>query len=207
VKIILEQGATGQSVFVFIQNSAVANGSGLTGLAYNTSGLTCYYVRTGDTSDTAVTLATATLGTWVSGGFLEVDSTNMPGLYWLCLPNACIASGVTTILYLQGAANMAPLVMEIQQTQWSFANGVVQVGSYATGMSPSAQVLKNPTDPILTNSAGDVSLIPNDESVLADLYDMISGSGDSATYTVNALKNAPSGALTVTGGQAIDLRA
>lgn len=86
---------------VFIRDTSVTSRvAGKTGLAWNTAGLSLYWIRAGDTSATAVTLATATLGTWTSGGFKEVDATNMPGVYELGIPNAAIASGATGVSFV-----------------------------------------------------------------------------------------------------------
>ena len=93
-------GSASIRIPVFIQNSAAGDGSGLTGLVYNTSGLTCYYWRgdAGNTGGTAVSLATATLGTFTSGGFVEKDSTNLPGEYEFGIPNAALASGAQWVV-------------------------------------------------------------------------------------------------------------
>jgi len=89
------------------------SGSALTGLAYNSSGLTAYYVRPG-ASPTAISLATQTAtGSYSSGGFVAVDNTNMPGLYRIDIPNAMFNSGVDeATIYIRGAANMNPLRIE-----------------------------------------------------------------------------------------------
>jgi hypothetical protein len=85
----------------------------LSGLAYNSSGLTAYYIRPGG-SPTAITLNTQTVtGAYVSGGFVAVDGTNMPGLYRIDIPNAVFASGATkATVYLHGAGNMNPIRLE-----------------------------------------------------------------------------------------------
>ncbi len=89
------------------------SGSALTGLVYNSSGLTAYYVRPG-ASPTAISLATQTAtGSYSSGGFVAVDNTNMPGLYRIDIPNAVFNSGVDeATIYIRGAANMNPLRIE-----------------------------------------------------------------------------------------------
>ena len=120
-KLSIVAGATSQSVNLFIQNSSLTNGSGLTGLAYNTAGLTAYYTFAGaNATATAITLATlaAVNSAYSSGGFKEIDATNMPGVYRLDLPNAVIAAskGRSVVVYLQGATNMAPCVLEIELT-------------------------------------------------------------------------------------------
>jgi hypothetical protein len=108
-------GSTSQSVHVFIQDSTSTTGAGLTGLAYNTGSLTAYYSRTRGAA-TSITLATlaAANSAYSSGGFKEIETSNMPGLYRFDIPDACLASGVRAVtIMLKGAANMAPVTLEI----------------------------------------------------------------------------------------------
>lgn len=102
---------------VFLQDSSSATGGGLTGVAYNTSGLTWYYWRedTGNSGGVSVTLTTATRGTWTSGGFKEIDASNLPGFYEIGIPNAVLASGASwAVLTLRGVTNMVPVKIELQ---------------------------------------------------------------------------------------------
>lgn len=115
MKLIEKKDATSKIIQVFILDSSKSDGSGLTGLVYNSLGLTAYYIREGAASPTVISLVTATVGTWTSGGFKKVDATNMPGVYELHLPNACFASGAEqVVVLLKGASNMAPSPIEIQ---------------------------------------------------------------------------------------------
>lgn len=113
-KLLVKQNATSRLATVFIQDNSKTTGAGLGSLVYNTSGLTAYYFREGDASSTAISLATMTLGTWATGGFIVADGTNMLGTYQLGLPNACFTALGSVVVYLQGAANMAPIVLEFQ---------------------------------------------------------------------------------------------
>lgn len=116
-KLSILAGTTSKTVKIFVQNSSLTTGVGLTGLTSATSGLTAYYIREGAGSTTQIVLTSATLGTFTSSGFILVDATNMPGVYELGIPNAAIAaSAKSVIIYLQGAANMAPVVLEIELT-------------------------------------------------------------------------------------------
>jgi len=115
VKLQIKKGSTSVSLYVFIQDSSVTTGAGLTGLVFNTASLTAYYVRP-LAAATAITLATLAAATsvWASGGFKEVDATNMPGVYRLDIPDAVIATGVNSVVVmLKGASNMAPVLLEI----------------------------------------------------------------------------------------------
>jgi len=130
MKLALVKGTTSKIVHVFILDSSATDGSGLTGLTYNSSGLAAYYIRPGDSSPTAITLATAAVGTWTSGGFVEVDATNMPGVYEIGLPDACLASGADqVVIMLQGATDMAPVVLEIELTDFDLHTATVTVGT------------------------------------------------------------------------------
>lgn len=113
-KLSIAPGSTSVSLLLFIQDSASTTGGGKTGLAYNTASLACYYVRPG-ASATSISLITQTVtGVWSSGGFVEVDSTNMPGVYRFDVPNAVLAAGVrSVVVMLKGASGMAPLVLEV----------------------------------------------------------------------------------------------
>jgi hypothetical protein len=116
-KLSLKAGSTSKLVNLFAQDSSSTTGAGLTGLAFGTSGLTVYYLREGAGSSVAITLATMTLGTWATGGFIVTDATNMPGVYQLGIPDAALASGAkSVIILLKGATNLAPVVLEIELT-------------------------------------------------------------------------------------------
>jgi len=112
---IFYAGSTSQSIDVFIPDSSSTTGGGKTGLAYNTASLTAYYRKGATGSATAITLATLAnaQASWSSGGFVEIDSTNMPGLYRLDIPNAAIDTAGLVHIMLKGAANMAPTTLRI----------------------------------------------------------------------------------------------
>lgn len=106
-------GATDQTIDIFIPDSSSTTGGGLTGLVFNSSGLTCYYRKGATGTATALTLATQTVGGAHSdGGFVEVDATNMPGIYRLDLSDTMVSSAGNSTIYLQGATNMAPVMIE-----------------------------------------------------------------------------------------------
>lgn len=125
MKLAMQAGKTSQSINIFIQDSSSTTGAGLTGLVFNTAGLTAYYAlpKAAAVSITLATLAAITTA-WSSGGFKEVDATNMPGWYRLDLPDAAIASGRYTTVHLKGATNMAPLPIEIELTAWDNQDAV-----------------------------------------------------------------------------------
>jgi len=109
------QATSNRSEYVFVQDSASTTGGGKTGILYNAASFTAYYVRPLG-SATAITLATQTVtGAWSSGGWVEVDATNLPGIYRFDIPNAVFATGVDhAVVMLKGASGMAPVSLEYQ---------------------------------------------------------------------------------------------
>ena len=101
------------SVVDYINITKSNSGIALTGLTYNSSGLTAYYIRPGG-APSVITLSSQTAsGSYSSGGFVPVDNTNMPGLYRIDIPNAVFNPGVSkATVYVRGAANMNPLRIE-----------------------------------------------------------------------------------------------
>ena len=105
-------GSTSQTVDFFIQDTTKTDGSGLTGLAHNSSGLVAYYKKGATGLAVQITLVSQTEGSaWTSGGFVAV--ANMPGVYRLDIPNAALDSEVQTIIQLRGAANMAQVTLRV----------------------------------------------------------------------------------------------
>lgn len=114
MKLLRKVGVTSEIWQIFIRDSSSTTGAGLTGLVFNTASLTAYYHRDTDTTATAITLVTMTVGTFTSSGFKEIDATNMPGWYQFCPPNAALATGAKSCMFhIKGASNMAPLPIEV----------------------------------------------------------------------------------------------
>ncbi len=143
MKLARKTGATSEIWQIRIADSSSSVGAGLTALTSGSSGLTCYYHRDTDTTATAVSLTTMTLGTFTSSGFLKIDDTNMPGCYQFCPPNAALAAGAKSVIFqLQGATNMAQLAIEVDldaQVDVTFWNGTV-VATPATAGIPDVNV-------------------------------------------------------------------
>jgi hypothetical protein len=94
--ITIAPGSTSQSIELYL---------GATGLAFNTSGLAAYYVRN-QSAPVAITLVTQTAtGAWSSGGFAEISSSLVPGVYRLDVPNAAFAAGASDVtIVVRGAS-------------------------------------------------------------------------------------------------------
>ena len=125
MKISILAGAASQTVNVFIRNSGSSTGAGLTGLVFNSAGLTAYYAlpKAAAVQITLATLAAVT-SSYSSGGFKEIDATNMPGWYRFDIPDAALASGRYVDIHFQGAASMAPCPVEIELTAWNNQDAV-----------------------------------------------------------------------------------
>lgn len=155
MKQIINLGATSKRMVVFIQNSSLTTGAGLTGLTNASSGLTWYYFREDSSVATQVTLAAETLGTWTSGGFKEVDATNLPGFYELGIPNAVLASGAKwAVMGLKGAANMVPVNVEIQLVAYD-PDDAVRLGLSAL---PNASAAASNGLPTVGSGSGQITL-------------------------------------------------
>jgi hypothetical protein len=125
-KISRQVGTTSLILEIFLQDTTSTTGAGKTGLTNATSGLNLSYKR--NTGTAAVNVATVNsittfgtfAGTSTQGAFKEVDSTNLPGVYELHIPNNALASGADSVLVmLSGMTGVAPLPLEIELTATS----------------------------------------------------------------------------------------
>ena len=93
---------------------ASTTGAPLTGLTSASSGLTGEYCRTdqGNATCTALTIVSATRGTFTSSGFVEKDTT--AGQYEFMPPNAAFATGADRVTFtLSGVTGMAPTIINV----------------------------------------------------------------------------------------------
>lgn len=183
MKISRNVGATSQILQIFIADSSSTTGAGLTGLVFNTSSLTAYYHKDLDTTATAISLVTMTVGTFTSSGFKEIDATNMPGWYQFCPPNAALSTGSSVGFLLKGAANMAPLPIEVDLDsqvdvrQWNGTN----VSAPATAGIPDVNVKNIDND---AASASGTVTFPN--ATLASTTNITAGTITTVTNLTNA---------------------
>jgi hypothetical protein len=103
--ITIAPASTSQSIELYL---------GATGLAFNTSGLAAYYVRNRE-APTPITLVTQTpTGAWASGGFAEISSSLVPGVYRLDVPNAAFSAGASDVtIVVRGASGTNGAVMTV----------------------------------------------------------------------------------------------
>jgi hypothetical protein len=173
MKLKLKEGTTSKIATVFVQDSSSTTGAGLAGLVFNSASLTGYWIAEGDATATALTLVTMTAGTWVSAGFVEVDSTNLPGIYQVGLPDVVVdaTSEGSVVVMLKGATNMAPCVMEIELDGMDYRAGVVPTVTSVTGAVGSV--------------TGAVGSVTGHTAQTGDSFAIVNGaSGSVATKTV-----------------------
>jgi hypothetical protein len=103
--ITVAPASTSQSIELYL---------GATGLTFATSGLAAYYVRN-QAAPVAITLVTQTAtGAWTSGGFAEIDSSLVPGVYRLDVPNAAFAAGASDVtIVVRGASGTNGAVLTV----------------------------------------------------------------------------------------------
>lgn len=104
--ITIAPGSTSQSIELYL---------GATGLTASTSGLSARYNRT-RTASVDIPLVARTIGqAWLSGGFAEVDSVYMPGVYRLDLPDVALEAGADDVtVVVRGASGTNGAVMTIK---------------------------------------------------------------------------------------------
>lgn len=129
----VKAGSTSVSVDVVIRKAS--DSTEVTGLLFNTAGNNCSYHRQG-AARVAIALVTQTVaGAYASGGLVEVDATNQPGLYRLDIPDAALAAGVDYVTISFKSTNnftfyeRIPLSTATIQTGDSFARLGVPVNA------------------------------------------------------------------------------
>lgn len=205
----LVAGTTSYVCEVFVQDNTKTDGSGLTGLAFNSASLTAYYKRSNGTAAVAITLATiTTLGTFASGGFKEVDAVHMPGVYEFDPPDAALASGAKNVVIMfQGAASMAPTLLEFELTannnQDGVAGGMTALPNAAAGaanglviLGANAQAISFTAGVTISNASGDALTISSGGGNGRGINVSGNGSGDAIKATGGATGNG----MTLVGG-------
>jgi hypothetical protein len=115
--ITIAPGSTSQSIELYL---------GVTGLTYQTSVLQAYYARNRSAPVQISLVNQTSTGSWISGGFAEISSGIMPGLYRLDVPDAAFASGSSDVtITVRGASgtngailtvNLSPVNINLTQS-------------------------------------------------------------------------------------------
>lgn len=183
MKLQKKLGSTSEIWQIFIRDSSSTTGAGLAGLTSGTGGLIAYYHRDTDTTATAISLTSMTSGTFTSSGFKEIDATHMPGWYQFCPPNAALASGAKSVgIHLQGAANMAPLPIEVQLTGFDIDDAV------RGGMTAMPNANAEAAGGLYTRGTGAGQIKQsNNGRIDSDVQTIVNGAIAAATFAANAL--------------------
>ena len=152
-KLTVKAGSTSRLEHVFILDSASATGAGKTALT--NASITAFYFRPGDTTTTgrSITLAAGTLGTWSSGGFIQVNATDMPGLYEIGIPNAIFAAGANHAVVMIKGTGIAPVLLEYELVAYD------PLDTVRLGLTAIPNIAQGTTGAISTgNASGEVTV-------------------------------------------------
>jgi hypothetical protein len=151
--ITIAPASTSQSIELYL---------GVTGLTFATSGLAAYYVRN-QSAPVAITLVTQTpTGAWASGGFAEISSSLVPGVYRLDVPNAAFAAGASDVtIVVRGASGTNGAVVNIRLNQLNVSQLLnTQAGIYTSPGTLGARLLQTVGDnrPVIVTSANQIQV-------------------------------------------------
>jgi hypothetical protein len=120
---------------------------GSTGLSHTTPNLAAFYIRQ-NSAPVSISLQSQTpTGSWVSGGFAEIDSVNQPGLYRLDIPNAAFASGVQTVsVFVKGLSTTNGAYVNYQALDIPGTIFNTQAGIYTSAGTLGARLLQTVSD-------------------------------------------------------------
>jgi hypothetical protein len=148
--ITIAPGSTSQSIELYL---------GATGLTVSTTSLAACYNRTRTASASIPLVARTIAQAWTSGGFAEVDATNMPGVYRLDLPDAALAAGADDVtIVVRGASGTNGAVMTIKLSSGGLTAAQTAAAvwdepytSHTTASTFGARTLKTVADNRLVN--------------------------------------------------------
>jgi hypothetical protein len=173
--ITIAPASTSQSVELYL---------GATGLTFATSGLAAYYVRN-QAAPVAITLVTQTpTGAWTSGGFAEISSSLVPGVYRLDVPDAAFAAGASDVtIVVRGASG---------------TNGAVLTVTLSSGGLTAAQTAAAVLDAVASihNNAGSIGASIQDKAG----YSLSTPQSFSTTGSVGSVTGNVAGNVTGTVG-------
>jgi hypothetical protein len=207
ISLSVVKGTTSKRFQFFIGDSSVTSGAGLTGLTNISGSLVCYYIRDGDASATNISLNSATVGTFTSGGFKEISSSNTPGLYEFGIPNACLATGADfCTIMLKGAANMRPTIINIELTsvnkQDSVRGGMTALPNAAAAAAGGLIILGSNNTAAITIGAlttGAISATTLATSGAATFNSLVVSTTTTFTGAITAQNVTVGGTMTYTG--------
>ena len=169
--ITIAPGSTSQSIELYL---------GATGLTASTTGLSARYNRTRTASVSIPLVARTIAQAWTSGGFAEVDATNMPGVYRVDIPDAALAAGADDVtIVVRGASGTNGAVMTVKlssggltSAQTAAAVWDAATASYTNNGSFGLNVLRadqqNKAGNVTLHSSGNVNRVDADVHAIAN---------------------------------------
>ena len=201
-------GSSLRSEYIYILDITSTSGAGKTGIAYNTSGLSGHYVRSAGSATSISFVAQTATAAWVSGGFAEVSSTLMPGIYRIDLPDAIFSTGSDkAIVMIIGASNTVPVTLEYQlvgsdpslvlsnssiaNTTWSYTSRTI-----TGGIADTLTTLTNRAGFSITGGIADTVTTLTNRAGFA-----ITSNTDKTGYSLSQSFPANFSSLSITGGK------
>jgi hypothetical protein len=166
----IQKGATSITLNIVLRDSTT--GLGKTGLIF--SDITGSYTRN-RAARTAITMATlaSASAAWSSGGFVEIDATNCPGLYRFDVPDAAFATGVRNVVISAKATGAITEHEEVVLTGWdnqdAVRGGLTALPNAAAGATGGLACLVAFGGTATAGAASTVTL-PSPASTVADFY-------------------------------------
>jgi hypothetical protein len=182
----IKAGSTDVSLPVEIRSSS--DSTALTGLS-NTD-ITAYYWRQGGTATSVTDSALGSVNAaHTDGGFIEVDATNMPGIYRFDIPDAAVATGadwvVITLEATGGFAEsfMLNLTTNVVQTGDAFGRLGSPAGASVSADIATVDTVADAVKAVTDNlpDSGALSSLPSADKLLA--YVQLLARSDAAIAT------------------------
>jgi hypothetical protein len=154
---LMKNATTSAMILVELRSSA---GAPVSELAYGD--VTACYIQENDSVATAISLSLGVLGTWSSGGWIEVDPALAPGIYQFGIPNAALSASANerSVVLRFSASGVSPKTVPIQLVAINpydtVRAGLTALPNAVAGAANGVPVLDGAGDLIV--DAGDVTL-------------------------------------------------
>ena len=117
MKISRQVGTTAEILQVFIRDATNTSSAGLANISSANVSFSWFRNDMAAASTGTCSTSTGTLGTFTVSSLTQMSSSLMLGWYQFCPPDGLFVSGRSAALHLYGAANMAPVPIEIELTK------------------------------------------------------------------------------------------
>lgn len=134
---------TDPRAFIYIEKT---DGSPYTGLAYNTSGLTCGVYHIGEAVGTVTLKNTVLSSGHISNSFVEISSTHLPGWYRFDVSSNFISYPIQDTVYsFYGAASMSICTLIVTIFEFGLRSITPYVGTVSGGYVDTVRNISNIT--------------------------------------------------------------